>query len=198
MPSLPKHNLFDAEGSDEDASDAGYDSAEAREESRVARAPKRKRVGVENDEEAGASSDEEELGVTVQRSEKISQTNKDISADSRFRVDDEFEEDNDDASEGTLNQEEEVEFQQQEPKKTQVGSRKIATSKQPASKSGVVYLSRVPPFMKPQTVKHLLTSFGEVGRIFLTPEDPVSHTRRVKSGGNKKKTFSDGWVVGSL
>lgn len=48
--------------------------------------------------------------------------------------------------------------------------------------------------MKPQTVKHLLAPYGEIGRIFLTPEDPAAHTRRVKSGGNKKRSFTDGWV----
>lgn len=61
-------------------------------------------------------------------------------------------------------------------------------------KSGVVYLSRIPPFMKPQKLRSLLTPFGEINRIFMTPEDPASHTRRVKSGGNKKRSFTDGWV----
>lgn len=67
-------------------------------------------------------------------------------------------------------------------------------SKSKASATGVIYLSRVPPFMKPQTVKHLLEPYGNIGRIFLTPEDPTSHSRRVKSGGNKKRSFTDGWV----
>ena len=62
------------------------------------------------------------------------------------------------------------------------------------TQTGVIYLSRVPPFMKPQKVKHLLSSFGAIGRIFLTPEDATTHTRRVKQGGNKKRSFADGWV----
>lgn len=61
-------------------------------------------------------------------------------------------------------------------------------------RSGVVYLSRIPPFMKPQKLRSLLTPFGEINRIFMTPEDPASHTRRVKAGGNKKRSFTDGWV----
>ncbi len=61
-------------------------------------------------------------------------------------------------------------------------------------KSGVVYLSRIPPFMKPQKLRNLLEPFGAINRIFMTPEDPASHTRRVKSGGNKKRSFTDGWV----
>ncbi|KAI9770518.1 MAG: RNA-binding ATPase activator esf2 [Geoglossum simile] len=66
----------------------------------------------------------------------------------------------------------------------------IATSK----KTGVVYLSRVPPFMKPQKVKQLLSRFGAVGRVFLQPEDPASYARRKRFGGNKKRNFEDGWV----
>ncbi len=61
-------------------------------------------------------------------------------------------------------------------------------------RSGVVYLSRIPPFMKPQKLRSLLEPYGEINRIFLTPEDPVSHTKRVRNGGNKKRSFTDGWV----
>jgi ESF2/ABP1 family protein len=61
-------------------------------------------------------------------------------------------------------------------------------------KSGVVYLSRIPPFMKPTKLRSLLEPYGAINRIFLTPEDPTSHTRRVRNGGNKKRSFADGWV----
>ncbi|KAK2624370.1 hypothetical protein QTJ16_006320 [Diplocarpon rosae] len=61
-------------------------------------------------------------------------------------------------------------------------------------KSGVVYLSRIPPFMKPQKLRSLLEPYGPINRIFMTPEDPTSHTRRVRNGGNKKRSFVDGWV----
>jgi ESF2/ABP1 family protein len=61
-------------------------------------------------------------------------------------------------------------------------------------RSGVVYLSRIPPFMKPQKLRSLLEPYGAINRIFLTPEDPASHTRRVRNGGNKKRSFIDGWV----
>ncbi|OCL14136.1 hypothetical protein AOQ84DRAFT_309436 [Glonium stellatum] len=72
--------------------------------------------------------------------------------------------------------------------------KQLLASQKASSKTGVIYISRVPPFMKPQAVKHLLSPYGEIGRIFLTPEDPAAHTRRVKAGGNKKRSFTDGWV----
>lgn len=65
-----------------------------------------------------------------------------------------------------------------------------------ARKSGVIYISRVPPFMKPHTLKHYLEPQAPkgLGRIFLTPEDHANYLQRKKAGGNKKKSFTDGWV----
>ncbi|KAI9837374.1 MAG: RNA-binding ATPase activator esf2 [Thelocarpon superellum] len=48
--------------------------------------------------------------------------------------------------------------------------------------------------MKATKLRSLLSPFGAINRIFLTPEDPSSHTARVRSGGNKKRSFTDGWV----
>ncbi|PWW78964.1 hypothetical protein C7212DRAFT_275295 [Tuber magnatum] len=70
----------------------------------------------------------------------------------------------------------------------------LAASKEATAKTGVVYLSRVPPFMKPMKVKSLLSHFGEIDRIFLSPEDPKAYARRVRFGGNKKRNFEEGWV----
>lgn len=61
-------------------------------------------------------------------------------------------------------------------------------------KSGVVYLSRIPPFMKPAKLRSLLEPYGKINRLFLAPEDPAAHTRRVRAGGNKKKMYTEGWV----
>ena len=35
---------------------------------------------------------------------------------------------------------------------------------------GVVYLSRIPPFMRPRKVRHLLSHYGTLGRVYLQPE----------------------------
>ena len=70
----------------------------------------------------------------------------------------------------------------------------LAASRLATKKSGVCYLSRLPPFMRPHKVKSLLSRFGTIERIFLSPEDPASHSRRVKFGGNKKTLYEEGWV----
>lgn len=62
------------------------------------------------------------------------------------------------------------------------------------NKSGVVYLSKIPPFMKPIKLRQLLTKYGEVGRIYLVPEDEKISQRRKKYRHNKRINFTEGWV----
>lgn len=70
----------------------------------------------------------------------------------------------------------------------------IATTNALAQKAGVLYLSRIPPFMRPSTVRSLLSAYGPINRLFLTPEPPSSYLARRARGGNRKKSFVDGWV----
>ena len=64
-----------------------------------------------------------------------------------------------------------------------------------AENRGVVYFSRIPPFLKPDALRTMLSGMGtEVLRIFLTPETKEARASRVKGGGNKKKSFGEGWV----
>jgi ESF2/ABP1 family protein len=60
--------------------------------------------------------------------------------------------------------------------------------------TGLVYISRVPPYMKPQKIRHLLSKYGEIGRIYLAPEDEHTRKRRKKAGGNRKLRYTEGWV----
>ena len=50
----------------------------------------------------------------------------------------------------------------------------IAVNKAEKNKSsvraGIIYLSRIPPYMKPLKVRQIFSKYGEVGRVFLQPE----------------------------
>ena len=61
-------------------------------------------------------------------------------------------------------------------------------------KSGIIYLSRIPPFMHAHKLRHLLSSFGKINRIYLTPEDTGNRDRRIKAGGQRQVNFIDGWI----
>ena len=61
--------------------------------------------------------------------------------------------------------------------------------------AGVLFFSRIPPFLKPNTLRTLLSGMGtEVLRIYLAPESTEQRQGRVRAGGNKKKNYSEGWV----
>lgn len=70
----------------------------------------------------------------------------------------------------------------------------LAKEEQKIKKTGVCYLSSIPPYMKPVKLRSVLSKFGKLDRIFLKPEDQASYRKRVKYGGNKKKRFTEGWV----
>ncbi|CAR28266.1 hypothetical protein ZYGR_0N07610 [Zygosaccharomyces rouxii] len=71
---------------------------------------------------------------------------------------------------------------------------KLRSAKKSKHKTGVVYLSTIPPYMKPTKMRQILTRFGEVDRLFLRREDEKSHKQRVRSGGNKKVMYVEGWA----
>ncbi|KAI8570323.1 hypothetical protein RHMOL_Rhmol01G0025700 [Rhododendron molle] len=63
-----------------------------------------------------------------------------------------------------------------------------------AAKRGVCYLSRIPPHMDPLKLRQILSHYGEILRIYLTPEDPAAQVHRKRAGGFRGKEFSEGWV----
>lgn len=59
---------------------------------------------------------------------------------------------------------------------------------------GVIYMSRVPPFMKPNKARSLLEEYGEITRIYLAEEDAAVRKKRKEKGGNASKQFSEAWI----
>lgn len=73
-----------------------------------------------------------------------------------------------------------------------------------AGRRGIVYLSRLPPNLKPQKVRHLLGHYGDIGRVYLAAEDTSRRRSRKeerlksKQNGTKAKStskrYTEGWV----
>ena len=40
----------------------------------------------------------------------------------------------------------------------------------------------------------MLSQHGELGRVYLVPEDPLARKRRKQAGRNSGKNFTEGWV----
>ncbi|XP_026224156.1 activator of basal transcription 1 [Anabas testudineus] len=58
---------------------------------------------------------------------------------------------------------------------------------------GILYLGHIPPRLRPKHLRNLLSAYGEVGRIFLQPEDQQVRKRKRKSG-LRRCDFTEGWV----
>ncbi|THU77370.1 hypothetical protein K435DRAFT_702569 [Dendrothele bispora CBS 962.96] len=70
----------------------------------------------------------------------------------------------------------------------------LAAFKAAQERTGVVYISRIPPGMRPSKVRHLMSAHGEVGRVYLQQEDPKRAYLRRKYTATKKVHFTEGWV----
>ncbi|KAJ9152829.1 hypothetical protein P3X46_026348 [Hevea brasiliensis] len=63
-----------------------------------------------------------------------------------------------------------------------------------ADKRGVCYLSRIPPHMDHVKLRHILSQYREIQRIYLAPEDPTARVNLKRAGGFRGQEFSEGWV----
>ncbi|KAF9464269.1 hypothetical protein BDZ94DRAFT_1321172 [Collybia nuda] len=61
-------------------------------------------------------------------------------------------------------------------------------------RAGVIYISRIPPGMRPSKIRHIMSAHGEVGRVYLQQEDAKRAYLRRKYTSTKKAHFTEGWV----
>lgn len=171
-----RNHFLDAEDSDDDVQQ--YDSDDDLQKG--GRVAKRRKTANESDPEEGDLSDDasSEMGIADEPS-------KTDPSGEHEKTDEEGESDNQDSSTLPV----------QVPQVVKSLTKKNLVATEAAiKKSGVVYLSRVPPFMKPAKLRNLLEPYGKINRLFLAPQDPAAHKKRVKAGGNKKKLYTEGWV----
>jgi ESF2/ABP1 family protein len=183
MATRRKNEWLDDDADSNGDEDPGYDSelADSREKTLASRSAKRRRVGRDDAEHESDESDEDQADFEDAREIPEEEEGVKEAADSPQ------------PSQSLPLQEA---LHRTTAKSKLAPSKKLAKSLAKTSKSGVVYISRIPPFMKPHTLKHFLEPYAPsgLGRLFLTPETSETHKSRVKSGGNKKRNFSDGWV----
>lgn len=209
MATRKRNEWLEANASDEEEN--AYDSEELEHaKSRAVsgrRASKRRKLSSESDSE-------DEDDIADGQNFKIGTTKADPSGsvlagseDGRFstsRFANDFEDaepailrdENDNGSIGDPNAASQNRNDEQPKLPKELSSKHLSITAKAARKSGVIYLSRIPPFMKPSALRSLLAPYAPSGlnRIFLTPESPETYSRRKRAGGNKKRSFVDGWV----
>jgi ESF2/ABP1 family protein len=145
------------------------------------------------------SSSDEELKTSI-RKQNFNQQNEDSDSDSEVDEQNEQEnsQENDDSgiSDGEdhnhqLDMTEENLFL---PEVKPLDAKSLAEFEARVAKTGVCYMSKIPPFMKPEKLRSMLSRYAEIKRIFLNPEDPKIAARRKKYRKNKRKNYVEGWI----
>lgn len=72
---------------------------------------------------------------------------------------------------------------------------KLAKLKERVDKSGIVYMSRVPPHLKPLKLRQMLEVHATLGRLYMAPKEAAP--KKGKQGSNSQKQgkqFSEAWI----
>lgn len=78
-------------------------------------------------------------------------------------------------------------------KKPLLTAEALASFNKEKDRTGLVYISRIPPAMSPSNLRQLLSPFGEIGRLYMAP-DKRAEAKAAKSGKNRLPKFTEGWV----
>lgn len=171
-----RNEFLDQGGSDESAEESGYDS-EAAEISRTERrGVKRRKLS-----HSSVISDEEpEVANTFKRPD-------DDAAELNDEVDGNVDQGEDGSDADQLGRELDYKIKSAASTLSKT-SKKTKKEKTP----GVIYLSSLPPYLKPSALKNLLAQrgFEPITRLFLTPASKHKHN----SKKNSRQLYTEGWI----
>lgn len=68
------------------------------------------------------------------------------------------------------------------------------SAQKPVGKTGIVYISRIPPHMKSGKLRHIMSQYGPVKRMYLKNEPMWRYKQRLEKGDRKGRLFEGGWV----
>ncbi|KAF9892457.1 RNA-binding ATPase activator esf2 [Aspergillus nanangensis] len=187
MTSRKRNEFLDIASSDDEASDRGYDSEIAEE----TKGRKRRRQNHDlsgSEDEAEGSDIDISSGEEDRKLSKAKGKSKAKSIATRDETDDNEDlKDADQADDSVFGKDQYLE----------VASPKLERrkkTKETKKKTGVIYLSSLPPYLKPWALAGLLQArgFGPITKVFLAPEVRSASAPRRRS--NKRKLYTDGWV----
>jgi ESF2/ABP1 family protein len=210
MTTRKRNEFLDIVSSDDEDNDRGYDS-EAAEESK-GRIFKRRKTQTRSKEVESNYEEEEDVGDVgdsevseIENSEEDSRLAKRREGRHRDNINkDESDEENEGEEEISVDENGDQfldvsgDAESTKPKAEGTTKKPLDTAKlkkqTKKNKTGVVYFSTLPPYLKPFALKSLLEArgFSPITKVFLTPAVRAASAPGRRS--NKRKTYSDGWV----
>lgn len=201
MPTRKRNEFLDPVSSDEERdNEPGYDS-EAAEETK-GRTMKRRRMdpsrgflGDDDDDD-----EDQDEGNSDEEDAKISRAKgKGQSKRGRMNSDEDEDEDgarsNNDDDDDNNRQDQYLDIATESKSQKPLKPKPLDKTKPPKkNKTGVIYFSSLPPYLRPFALKSMLEArgFSPITKVFLSPAVPSPSAPRRRS--NKRKTYSDGWV----
>lgn len=198
MSTRKRNEFLDIESEDDGGSDAGYDSeaaqeskgrASRRKQTVTARPAKRQKVS--SGEESGGNDDDDdddEKSISSKFSDAREEIELDLEEEEKGLEPAQDEEETDNGATATTST----------PKPTRpTRPARPATKERKKNKTGVIYLSSLPPYLKPSALKSLLVArgFGPISKVFLSPYVPgTGASRNPSRSRNKRRMYTDGWV----
>eukprot|EP01025_Chloroclados_australasicus_P013527 TRINITY_DN16365_c0_g1_i1.p1 TRINITY_DN16365_c0_g1~~TRINITY_DN16365_c0_g1_i1.p1 ORF type:complete len:235 (-),score=36.06 TRINITY_DN16365_c0_g1_i1:115-819(-) len=86
--------------------------------------------------------------------------------------------------------------EQERPQRGRRNKEKFAKFKSKVDRSGILYMSRVPPHLKPLRLRHMLEGYAKLGRIYMAPKEKLPTSKAAVSRGTKKTgtEFGEAWI----
>lgn len=197
MTSRKRNEFLDPVSSDEEGNEPGYDS-EAAEETK-GRAMKRRRMDpsrgvLDNDEEEEEEEEDQDEGESDDEDTKISRA-KGKGQSKKSRMNRDGEDEDEEGSKTDDDDDDDKRHQYLDTTTKPLKSKPLDKTKPPKkNKTGVIYFSSLPPYLRPFALKSMLEKrgFAPITKVFLSPAVPSPSAPRRRS--NKRKTYTDGWV----
>ncbi|KRX06079.1 hypothetical protein PPERSA_01157 [Pseudocohnilembus persalinus] len=157
-------------------------------------------MSINNSDILGSDSDNEQIQSEINEQEDNIQRNdnKEFDDIKQLNEDESKQEDQADTQEN-IKLDEEQEQKQEDVKQNNkiLGKEELKKqfeeNKEILNKKGVCYISRIPPYMTATFLRGLLEDFG-IERMYLVPELESKRLMRQKRGGNKSRSYVEGWV----
>ncbi|KIM25613.1 hypothetical protein M408DRAFT_26156 [Serendipita vermifera MAFF 305830] len=83
---------------------------------------------------------------------------------------------------------------EEEDEENGLSEKALEAYREAQNRAGVIYISRIPPGMSPDKVRHLMSAYGEIGKVFLQQENAKTAHLRAKHGSSKTPHYTEGWV----
>ncbi|ETI20870.1 hypothetical protein G647_07213 [Cladophialophora carrionii CBS 160.54] len=201
MAAERRNTYLDAGVSDDSDRDTGYDS-EAAEISKARRTSKRRKIQHEYTDQEDEDDEDEIDSRTERRTNTTLEKHGAVHAHAEPQQQREVDENTDSAGEDedTKGKDQQILTQpQSEPaiscQKEKKQKKKVKDKDKKKPTPGVVYLSSLPPYLKPSALRNLLDQrgFSPIARIFLSPASK-SNKSHSAGGKNSRQLYTEGWI----